>query len=117
MLPQAIVVGCTIQEFWYGDPQNLWAYIKAHEKYLNAQLKQTNFAAWLNGRYMINAVAVALDSKNNDYPKEPLHLFGEEESQQQEKTIEQLREENEAHILARAAELQKLLSQNAKPIE
>lgn len=75
-------MGCGQREFWYGDPQLLWAYVKAHRMKLQdetrARREELNLTAWLTGVYAQAAVA-SVFSKNARYPQKPYDLFSEEE--------------------------------------
>lgn len=75
-----MVVGCSVQDFWHGDPQILWSYKKARE--MNNQ--HQNLLAWLQGSYIKAAVLSALSDKAK-YPEQPFPLFGEESKSDREK--------------------------------
>ncbi len=77
LLPKALYVGLSINEFWYEDPYLLEVYSKSYEMKLKDSAEQwkikTNFKAWLQGVYIQNAVASVL-SKNARYPSKPFDI-------------------------------------------
>ncbi len=111
MLPKAIVVGCSIHEFWYEDPWILDAYVKAHELSLKNKVEEwkmkVNFTAWLQGAYIQTAVASVL-SKDSHYPKKPFDLFSSELSpEEQQKEIKDAIRRRSQQIDAMLAKKQK----------
>lgn len=66
-----------LQEFWYDDPDLLWAYrnvyIEKEKQKLETQREIINFQSWLQGLYNFNAIAGAL-SKNPKYLENPIEL-------------------------------------------
>ena len=75
-------------EFWYGDPFRAVAYRAAHR----LRTEQTNQQLWLQGLYVHNAVAVAINNAfsktKQKYIAEPIKLFKPTEEEQQAKIEE-----------------------------
>lgn len=111
MLPKALVIGCSIHEFWYEDPWILDAYAKAYELSLKDKVEEwkmkINFTAWLQGAYIQSAVASVL-SKDAHYPKKPFELFSEEISE------EQRQKESEDAIRMRSQQIDEMLAKKQK---
>ena len=66
-----------LQEFWYDDPDLLWAYrnvyIEKEKQKIEIKREIINFQAWLQGLYNFNAIAGAL-SKEHKYLDSPIDL-------------------------------------------
>lgn len=66
-----------LQEFWYDDPDLLWAYrnvyIEKEKQKIEIKREIINFQAWLQGLYNFNAIAGAL-SKETKYLDSPIDL-------------------------------------------
>ena len=75
-------------EFWYGDPFRAVAYRAAHR----LRIEQANQHLWLQGLYVHNAVAVAINNAfsktKQKYIAEPIQLFKPSEEEQQAKIEE-----------------------------
>lgn len=75
-------------EFWYGDPFRAVAYRAAHR----LRIEQANQQIWLQGLYINNAVAVAINNafskQKQKYVSEPIPLFKPTEEEQQAKIEE-----------------------------
>lgn len=75
-----------LHEFWYDDPDLLWAYrnsyIEKEKLRLEEQQEMLNFHAWLQGYYNHIAIVSSL-SKNVKYSSKPLDL--KEKSQKNRK--------------------------------
>ena len=78
----------TYYEFWYGDPFRVVAYRAAHK----LRIEQSNQQLWLQGLYVHNAVAVAINNAFNKqkqkYVAEPMQLFKPSEEEQKAKAEE-----------------------------
>ena len=111
MLPKALVVGCSIQEFWYEEPSLLKSYSKAHELRQKDSIDEwkmkVNFTSWLQGAYMKSAIASAL-SKDAHYPNKPFDLFSDEISEEQRLI------DSEEAIKRRSKQIDEMLSKNKK---
>lgn len=77
-----------LQEFWYDDPDLLWAYrnayIEKEKQKLEIKKEVINFQSWLQGLYNFNAIIGAL-SKNPRYLKEPIELNTKPKTQREKK--------------------------------
>ena len=66
-----------LQEFWYDDPDLLWAYrnvyIEKEKQRIETEKEMINFQSWLQGLYNFNAIVAALD-KHHRYFKNPIEL-------------------------------------------
>jgi hypothetical protein len=73
--PAYLAIGMTYDQFWYGEPDLVEYYRKAHQ----FQLEEQNFMAYMQGIYVRDAIAEFVEfygfAKNpkplNKYPKEP----------------------------------------------
>lgn len=79
-----------LQEFWYDDPDLLWAYrnvyIEKEKQGIEVKKKMMNFQGWLQGLYNFNAIAGAL-SEEHKYLDSPIDL-GYKPKTEKEKKIE-----------------------------
>ena len=66
-----------LQEFWYDDPDLLWAYrnvyMEKEKQKIEIERETINFQSWLQGLYNFNAIAGAL-SKEAKYLDSPIDL-------------------------------------------
>ena len=66
-----------LQEFWYDDPDLLWAYrnvyMEKEKQKIEIERETMNFQSWLQGLYNFNAIAGAL-SKEPKYLDSPIDL-------------------------------------------
>lgn len=66
-----------LQEFWYDDPDLLWAYrnvyMEKEKQKIEIEQETINFQSWLQGLYNFNAIAGAL-SKDQKYLDSPIDL-------------------------------------------
>lgn len=80
MLPQAIIIGMTYEQFMEDDPQLYWYYLKAYNERKEIEFKENNYMLWLNGQYTLLALTQSISkNKKEIYPKHPI---GEEEEKQ-----------------------------------
>jgi hypothetical protein len=68
-------MGITLEQFWTLNPRKIKAILKGH----NNLLKERDRENWINGQYMISAIAAALNSKAK-YIEEPLLEKAEKEN-------------------------------------
>lgn len=86
--PKAHKLGISWEQFWKMNPRIIKLHIKAHEEWL----KEQDYLAWLQGRYVHSAIMVGLSrfaSKNSnaEYPKEPFtETYAEENKPIDDKT-------------------------------
>ena len=88
MLPFYLLCGMSYDEFWYGDPIRAVAYREAHR----LRIEQANQQLWLQGLYVYNAVAVAINNAfsktKQKYIAEPVQMFPPTEEEKQAKAEE-----------------------------
>ena len=96
-----MAIGMTYEQYWYGDPLMVRAFIKAHK----IRQQKMNEEAWLQGAYVLRALDVVVGNafrkkgqKPSEYPKEPI-AFAEEELETEE---ERERKEEQNAVFARA---------------
>lgn len=90
LIPLAIQVGMPLQEFWYDEPDLLWAYrnayIEKEKQKTETQKEMINFQSWLQGYY--NSIAIgSVFSKDVHYLSEPIELNPKPKTQK-EKNLE-----------------------------
>ena len=77
-----------LQEFWYDDPDLLWAYrnvyMEGEKQKIEIQQEMINFQSWLQGLYNFNAIAGAL-SKNPKYLDSPIDLNSKPKTEKEKK--------------------------------
>lgn len=83
-----MLYGMSYDDFWYGKPELATAYKKLHR----LQAEQTNQQLWLQGLYIQNAVAVAINNafskQKQKYIAEPIKLFEPTEAEKEAKAEE-----------------------------
>lgn len=83
-----MLCGMSYDEFWYGDPFRAVAYRAAHR----LRIEQANQQLWLQGLYVHNAVAVAINNafskQKQKYIAEPVRLFPMTEDEKEIKAEE-----------------------------
>lgn len=85
-------IGMPCDEFWNGDYTYFKHYRTAHEN----RTKQTNQELWLQGLYIYNAFAIALNNSfskhKTEYMKQPINLFPKPKNEEEirDKVIEKL---------------------------
>ena len=77
-----------LQEFWYDDPDLLWAYrnvyMEKEKQKIEIEKEMINFQSWLQGLYNFNAIAGAL-SKNPKYLNSPIDLNSKPKTEKEKK--------------------------------
>lgn len=78
-----------LQEFWYDDPDLLWAYrnvyMEKEKQKIEIERETMNFQSWLQGLYNFNAIAGAL-SKEPKYLDSPIDLNSKPKTEKDIKT-------------------------------
>lgn len=64
-------------------PQILDVYQKEYEQKQQDEVDMIDYASWLNGMYVMEAISTLL-SKNNNYSEKPHHVLNKEEKQREE---------------------------------
>ena len=71
----------TPDQFWHGDPDDLWAYVSAFEDEQRDMVAYDNIKAYNQGMYFLLAIKDSLQFGKHYkriYPKEPLKLKGKD---------------------------------------
>ena len=94
--PKAHKLGISWQDFWKMNPRIIKLHIKAHDEWL----KEQDYLAWLNGKYVHSAFMVGLSrfadkNSNAEYPKQPIL----EQFEQENKPIEDKKQAAENFLL------------------
>ncbi len=65
--------GMTSEQFWYDDPDLYYIYQSAYIE----KNKMVDYNAWLQGRYILDALSQVLQFKNPKqiFPDQPYHLL------------------------------------------
>lgn len=98
MFPQYLAIGMPSEEFWNGSSDLAVAYRKAW----NLKNEHENYLAWLNGRYVYEAIASCF-SKRQDvrYPDSPHDAVKKSDD---ESTMRRRVEEFKAFVMMKNAE-------------
>ena len=73
-----MAIGMTYDEYWYKEPQRVKYYRESHI----LKNKSRNQELWLLGRYFVDSIQVALDSKGKaKYPEKPYDIFPKTEAE------------------------------------
>lgn len=105
ILPNALLIGVSNEEFWSMTPKSLDPYYKA----FSLQQKENDNMMWMNGMYMAMAIGSVL-SKDVDYPKRPMIAQQELESNQEllaHKRMEQIKQRVEEQMIVVNHQLKK----------
>ena len=88
--PFYMSIGMTYKEFWEGDVCLPKFYLRAHKMKQERELEQNNFNAWLQGKYVHDAIAVVLSNAFSDrhrasshYHEKPMELKPHEKSEEE----------------------------------
>lgn len=77
-----------LQEFWYDDPDLLWAYrnvyMEKEKQKIENEREMINFQGWLQGLYNFNAITGAL-SKEHKYLDSPINLNAKPKTEKEKK--------------------------------
>lgn len=79
MFPQYLLFGMSADEYWNGNP---WL-ARGYYEYYRLRLAEENRIAWLNGRYVHDAIAVVMANSfgkgiRSKYPVSPYEIFPKE---------------------------------------
>ena len=91
MLPLAIRAGMTPDQFWYDDPDYLWAYLEAYEQDIRQKFEYDNNVAFLQGQYFMAAMAQVLQFSKTPkriYPKKPFSVSDDKQIDSKQKLLE-----------------------------
>ena len=78
LLPLALMVGMTPEQFWEDNPDDLWAYWDAYEMKKKREAEEKNINNYNLGQYFVLAIAQCLQFTKHPktiYPKKPFELF------------------------------------------
>ena len=106
MFPQYLLFGMSADEYWNGNP---WL-ARGYYEYYRLRLQEENRVAWLNGRYVHDAVAVVMANSfgkgvRAKYPSVPFEFFPKKKTTEDE--AEQEREKITAYFNRLIEEQQK----------
>ena len=80
-------MGMSYDEFWEYDCQ----LVKAYDESYKRRMRDNNFLAWLNGRYVYEAVDAVIGSsfgkKSVKYVEHPYDLFAEDQGLREEQDM------------------------------
>lgn len=68
-----LYLGMDYDLYWNGDFDCVDSYIAKDNAMREISRIQNDVTAWLNGFYVAQAIAAALDGKKQPYPKEPVY--------------------------------------------
>jgi hypothetical protein len=119
LLPQALMYGMTPDQFWHDEAELFWAYRTSFLLKRQNELDNTNYSSWLNGLYMISAIATALGSTRKDgskvsYFEKPIDLYAKSEHDIIKKSEKDIIAENERNIKFMVAQSQVALMKKKK---
>lgn len=83
----------TPHQFWFDDPDDLWAYVSAYEQKEKDKIKYDNICAYNQGYYFLLAIYDGVQFGKNHkkiYPKKPL-ISECEKKQLTQKEYEEIR--------------------------
>lgn len=80
MKRNALLFNMSLNEFWYGNPQDFYVYADNYE----TQIRKQDYNAWLNGLYNLFAYRQALSEALSKCPKQifPKEAFTEKQHRQ-----------------------------------
>ena len=84
-----------LQEFWYNDPDLLWAYRNVYmakkKQEIEIQKEMINYQAWLQGLYNYHAIAEILGEKHR-YLDKPIDLKPKTEKEKKLEVAQKIKE-------------------------
>lgn len=86
-MPIAIRYGVPERTFWDMNPRRLEPWQRMYEYEQQEEADRRDYDAWLHGRYVLEAIANALDGKRNPYPSEPYTIQQRREEQDEANKI------------------------------
>ena len=118
LCPDYLAMGMTWHDYWYGDPEMVIAFRKAHE----LKRKQTNTKLWLQGMYIYEALLDASPAfrdlvknpKVTPYPKEPYALSDTEAEKREKEKEEAQDKDTQAKFLAWVKKANRIISDKSK---
>lgn len=74
-MPHAIRYGISMDVFWTLNPKIMFVYQKEYIRKQKEDNQRTDQLAYLNGLYMVHAVATCMPGSKHDFPTEPISYF------------------------------------------
>ncbi len=108
VFPMYLNMGMTTEGFWEQDPSLCKAYRKAYEMRREQEFEKMNYQAWLQGRYIYDALCAVhplyhtfakKGTQAAPYYDEPIKFYKSEEEKRQTE-IEELRQKTYNYFLA-----------------
>ena len=103
--PYYISIGMSYEQFWYGQPDMVIYYRRAHE----LKNRQRNQELWLQGMYFAHSLNCTVgnmfskkSAKKVSYPEEPFPISEQESKERKERLAQQKMERMKANFMARA---------------
>ena len=84
----------TPKQFWEDDPDDLWAYWEAYKENKKEMVKEDNNRAFMQGQYILCAVAQCLQFSKHPkqiFPKKPFSLSSDKRVQMTQQEYEEIR--------------------------
>lgn len=94
LLPLAIKIGMTPEQFWDDDPEYFWNYWDAYEMRKKEEAKEANIKAFNQGQYFVLALNHCLQFSKHPkqiYPKKPLSLASDRRVKMTQEQYEDMR--------------------------
>lgn len=92
-LPYCLAIGIPYEQFGNMNPRKIKPFAKAYQIQDEKRLEENNFIAYIQGLYILEAVASCLGK--HTYPKEPYNLKTNEPTIAHELTEDEKREQTE----------------------
>ena len=86
-MPTAVRYGVPEQMFWGMNPRLLEPWQRMYEFEQQEEADKQDYIAWLNGKYVLEAIGAALDGKKCPYPSEPYSIQARREEQDEANKI------------------------------
>ena len=86
-MPIAMRYGVPERMFWDMNPRLLEPWQRMYEYEQQEDADRRDYVAWLNGRYVLEAIGAALDGKRYPYPSEPYSIQQRREEQDEANKI------------------------------
>lgn len=84
-MPYALSIGVDLPSFWGLTPHSLLLIAKGYDVAFKRQIERDNAVAYIQGQYIVEAIAMAVGGKHN-YPDKPydLNLDGRKEEREKD---------------------------------
>ena len=101
MFVQALLIGMTHDQFWYGEPRLFFVYLRAYEEKTKNDMDRIDYTSWLVGAYVNYALNI-----NHPFAKKREKYLEHPFSYNEPDEVRKLTEKEKEEVELKKAELQ-----------